>query len=91
MKFEVGKRYSMKSICDSNCVWEYEVLARTNCTITIKDLFDGTIKKCRIIKDSTEYVRPLGRFSMCPILMASEEIKNNVVDFCQFKRAKNGN
>lgn len=31
-KFEIGKRYTMRSICDSNCVWGYEVVARTNCS-----------------------------------------------------------
>ena len=87
IKFEVGKRYFMKSICNSNCVWQYEVLARTNCTITIKDLLDGTIKKCRITNDSDGYerVRPLGRYSMSPSLIATKEIKDNVIDFCQFK------
>lgn len=73
-KFEIGKRYTMRSICNSNCVWCYEVVARTNCTITIKDLLDGSIKKCRIIKDSSDYewVRPLGKFSMCPSLRANK-------------------
>ena len=73
-KFEIGKRYTMRSICDSNCVWAYEVVARTNCTITIKDLLDGSIKKCRIIKDSSEYewVRPLGKYSMSPSLRANK-------------------
>lgn len=73
-KFEIGKRYTMRSICDSNCVWGYEVVARTNCTITIKDLLDGSIKKCRIIKDSSDYewVRPLGKYSMSPSLRANK-------------------
>ena len=37
IKFEVGKTYSMRSICDSNCVWTYTVTARTAQTITLSD------------------------------------------------------
>ena len=72
-KFEVGKQYSMSSICDHNCIWTYTVTARTAQTITITD---GTeVKKCRINKKISEYsntetVYPLGRYSMAPSLTA---------------------
>lgn len=72
-KFEIGKRYSMTSICDQNCVWSYTIVKRTNATVT---LFDGESEKvCRIVKKLSEYrnaesVRPLGNYSMCPILSA---------------------
>ena len=36
-KFEVGKQYSMSSICDHNCIWTYTVTTRTAQTITITD------------------------------------------------------
>lgn len=73
LKFEVGKTYSMKSICDQNCIWNYEVVARTASTIIITD--GKEVKKCRINKQYSEYrkaetVFPLGRYSMCPILSA---------------------
>ena len=72
-KFEIGKTYSMRSICDHNCVWSYKVLSRTVSTITITD--GKEIKKCRINKQYSEYrnaetVFPLGRYSMCPVLSA---------------------
>lgn len=70
MKFEIGKKYSMRSPCDHNCVWTYEVVARTEKTITITD---GTeVKRCKISKysDSAEAVLPLGKYSMCPVLRA---------------------
>ena len=72
-KFEIGKEYSMKSICDHECVWTYTVIARTAQTITISD---GTeIKKCRVIKKVSEYrnaetIFPLGQYSMAPSLVA---------------------
>lgn len=73
-KFEIGKTYSMRSICDHNCIWEYTVIARTEKTITIMDE-DEKIQKCRINKSATEYLKaetiyPLGHYSMCPSLTA---------------------
>ena len=73
-KFEVGKRYSMRSICNSECIWVYEVIARTACTVTLKNE-NGEIKKCRISKKDSEYanaetVLPEGKYSMCPKLRA---------------------
>lgn len=72
-KFEVGKTYSMRSICNHECVWTYTVIARTAATITITD--GKETKTCRINKvissyDNKEAVLPLGRYSMCPILRA---------------------
>lgn len=77
-KFEIGKKYWMGSICEGDCIWKYEIVNRTNATITIKDEW-GNIRKCRINKymsetDNVEAVLPLGRFSMCPILRASREM-----------------
>lgn len=75
--FEIGKTYSMSSICDHNCIWTYTVIARTAQTITIED--GKQVKKCRISKQYSEYnkaetVFPLGQYSMCPILTAEKEV-----------------
>lgn len=72
-KFEVGKSYSVRSICNHDCIWTYTVTARTEVTITITD--GKEFKKCRINKKISEYrgsesVYPLGNYSMCPILSA---------------------
>ncbi len=73
-KFEVGKEYSMTSVCDHNCVWTYTVTARTAQTITISD--GERVQKCRINKNTSAYrnaetVYPLGQYSMCPSLAAA--------------------
>lgn len=73
-KFESGKAYSMRSACDHECIWTYTVKARTASTITLVDDSNKEIK-CRIIKalsemDNRECVRPLGNYSMAPILRA---------------------
>ena len=72
-KFEIGKTYSMRSICDYNCIWSYKVIARTEKTITISD--GKEVKTCRINKvyseyNNTETIFPLGKYSMCPTLNA---------------------
>ena len=72
-KFEIGKTYKMRSICNHEAVWTYKVIDRTASTITITD--GDEIKKCRIVKKLSEYrntetVRPLGNYSMCPLLSA---------------------
>lgn len=72
-KFEINKTYSMKSICDQNCVWTYKVIARTEKTITITD--GKETKICRINKAYSEFnnretIFPLGKYSMCPTLSA---------------------
>ena len=72
-KFEIGKAYSMRSICDHDCVWTYTVTARTTKTITISD--GEKVQKCRIIKAASEYrnsetVYPLGQYSMAAALTA---------------------
>lgn len=77
-KFKIGKRYGMNSACDHDCWWYYTVIERTACTITLKS-DRGEIKKCRINKRDTEFfkaeaVRPLGSYSMCPILTAEKII-----------------
>lgn len=71
--FEVGKEYSMRSICDHNCVWTYTVTARTAQTVTISD--GKEVKRCRINRRYSEYrnaetIHPLGLYSMAPSLSA---------------------
>jgi len=72
-KFEIGREYSCRSVCDHDCVWTYTVVARTAQTITVSD--GEAVKKLRIAKALSEYrgaesVYPEGRYSMCPILSA---------------------
>lgn len=81
-QFEVGKIYSMRSICDSNCVWAYKVIKRTACTVTLQEVPKaGAVRtnviNCRISKSDTEFykaeaVSPLGKYSMSPTLTAEK-------------------
>lgn len=72
-RFEVGKTYSCRSICNHECVYAYTVVARTEKTITVQS--GDEVKRLRIIKGLSEYrnaesVYPEGKYSMCPIISA---------------------
>lgn len=78
-KFKVGKKYSMRSACDHDCIWTYQVISRTESTVVLQQVRNG--KPCgeqahfRINRQLSGYhkaeaVRPLGTYSMCPTLTA---------------------
>ena len=72
--FEIGKKYSTRSICDHNCIFSYTVTGRTAATVKAMDE-DGNDYTFRINKKYSEYrnaetIFPLGRYSMCPIISA---------------------
>lgn len=74
LRFETGRRYEMRSICNQECKWVFTIIARTDKTITIEGE-DGKTKKCRINQQMSEWRRaetiaPLGMYSMCPLLSA---------------------
>ena len=83
-RFEVGKTYWMASPCDTECVWYYTVTKRTAMTVTLRD-FDGKtivrrlaemkgIDRVTDVESGEEYCKPLGDYSMCPILRASKDV-----------------
>jgi len=69
-KFEAGKTYSTRSICDHNCIITVEVISRTAKTIKAKT--DDGLKTLRIGEyDGAEFVKPWGSYSMAPIVFAA--------------------
>ena len=76
-RFEVGKTYYTRSICDNDCIIRGKVLKRTAATVTMETIFG--VKTIRIIKCLTEIhgaeaVKPLGTYSMAPTLTADRVI-----------------
>lgn len=73
IKFEVGKTYSARSISDHDCVFSFEVVSRTEKSVKIKDLCDGSIIMRRIQnwRPECENISPYGSYSMAPTLYAS--------------------
>lgn len=71
--FKINGNYEMFSPCDQTCTWAYKVLNRTAKTVTLAALDDNSkVVKCRIAcdTDGQEFCRPLGRYSMSPVLRA---------------------
>lgn len=68
MKFEVGKTYMARSIGDHNCIFKFEVLARTAKRMTLRE--HGEIYE----RDGIEHCKPHGTYSMCAIIRADREV-----------------
>lgn len=78
-RFEVGKVYATRHICNSDCILSVKVLKRTTATVTVEILrgvINGErIKTCRInpkeaARFGEEVVRPWGTYSMAPTISA---------------------
>ncbi len=70
-QFETGKFYFCRSICDQDCIWIFRVIRRTEKTIVVQEDGLGPEKSLRVkVYDNEEYVMPLGRYSMAPVLTA---------------------
>lgn len=65
-KFESGKTYTSRSVCDHTCIIRVTVAKRTAKTITT-----DSGKVLRVSEyDGAEFVRPWGTYSMAPIVRA---------------------
>lgn len=78
-KFEIGKSYFCRSACDYDCIWTFKVVERTAKTIKLVNTMSskGEITACRVFflhNSQIEAVRPLGSYSMAPILSADKTI-----------------
>lgn len=72
-KFETGKTYSCRSICDHECIYSFTVVSRTDRTVTIGVHGRNVRRKVRVCTyDNSEMIDPLGRYSMSPVLRASK-------------------
>ncbi len=71
--FEVGRTYGTRSICDYDCIFSFTVERRTAQTVWIADS-SGKVKARRVrVVDGCEAIDPHGRYSMSPVLTASDK------------------
>ena len=71
MIFKPGATYQTRSVCDHDCIIAITVAKRTTKTITTTE---G--KRFRIsVWKGVEQVKPLGSYSMAPIIGADQEEK----------------
>jgi hypothetical protein len=77
-KFEVGKSYATRSICDSDTWMRVTILKRTDKTVTVKR--GDKTKVCKIAADWQGYesIKPWGSYSMCPVISSCDEGKGEV-------------
>ncbi len=73
-KFEIGKTYSTRSICNNECVIAYTITGRTAATVTATNN-KGETARFRISKKHSEYRNaetflPWGAYSMAPMISA---------------------
>ena len=93
-KFEVGKMYLMRSVCDHDCVWMYIVVSRTDSTVVLREMRHGEpsgddarfrINKRRTAMIGAECVMPTGSYSMAPCLHADNEVPEDMVTYKEMK------
>lgn len=65
-KFESGKTYTGRSVCDYNCIIRVTVAKRTAKTITSTD--GKTFRP--YVYEGIEVIRPWGNYRMSPIIRA---------------------
>lgn len=78
-RFEVGKIYGTASICDSNCIFKFEIVKRSKHFVWLKDIHGDTTRRKIETRQYTEngYLKqekcfPLGQYSMAPTLYATD-------------------
>lgn len=73
--FKVGSIYSMRSVCDYNCIWSYEVVSRTAKRVKLAEigkLHTEILTRGLSVYEGVEQCSPLGSYSMSPILGADK-------------------
>jgi hypothetical protein len=85
-RFEVGKTYQTRSLCDYNMKITFTVVDRTPKTIRMVEGFgdeplklNGDNRKVKTFRPAThgdvESVRPWGNYSLCPLLDANDLVQ----------------
>lgn len=74
IRFETGKTYYTKSICDSEIIYKFKIERRNMKSVWI--MIDGKLKR-RALKyhGGSEYFEPFGNYSMSPMIKAERELK----------------
>lgn len=73
-RFEVGKTYATRSICDHDTWFAFTILARTAKQVTIK-VNGKIVRRGLSVYDGCEQFKPYGSYSMCAIIGADDERK----------------
>jgi len=71
--FKINTTYQMRSACDHNCIWTAKVIKRTAKFVTLEVSGEKELVRCGVfVYENVECCKPLGSYSMCPILRADK-------------------
>ena len=71
-QFQTGKTYATRSACDYDCIFSFEVIARTAKRLTLRQ-GGKTFQRGIYIYNGVEQCKPLGTYSMCPVIGADSQ------------------
>jgi len=75
-RFEVGKTYTCRSLCDYDCIFKFKVVKRTEKTVWLEEHGEVKARRVRISAyDKCEACDPHGVYSMSPTLHAKNEAR----------------
>lgn len=69
VRFEVGVSYFCRSACDSECIWNFRIIRRTESSVWV-DVDGKTVRRGLRVWDGVEKFEPFGRYSMSPVVSA---------------------
>ena len=67
--FEVGKTYSVRSLCDWDCKYEFTIRSRTAKTVQV-EVHGDVVKRGLRVWEGCETFAPFGTYSMSPVVRA---------------------
>lgn len=73
-RFEIGKTYETRSICDHECVYKMTVISRTDKSVQYQN-YDGEIKRNKVHIDADGEFIITEKWSMAPVFRASRPAK----------------
>ena len=71
-KFEQGKTYYARSICNQDCIFYYTIKKRTQKSAVLIDYFGDEIRRKIKANNGVEYIE-IEQYSMAPVIHADRE------------------
>jgi hypothetical protein len=71
-KFEQGKTYYTRSICNQDCIFSYTIKKRTQKSAVLIDYFGDEIRRKIKENNGVEYIE-IEQYSMAPVIHADRE------------------
>lgn len=69
-KFEAGRTYWTRSICDYDCIHRVTIVRRTAKSVWIAERDGSESRRAISVWDGVEHIYPFGKYSMCAIIGA---------------------